>query len=313
MHLDLCIYVPAANLIAIVILSRRRCGLSSCITRYLLSMAVTDLLVVIIAVILHRIRGIYFPVSFLTTTPGCSASAALNYAARDSSVWLTVAFTFDRCVAICCQKLKVKYCTEKTAAVVIATVCSLSCMRHIPTYFIYEPVYVIDNVPWFCSIKLSFYASPGWAAFDWMDRILTPCVPFILILLLNTLTIRHVLVASKARKRLQPNCNGANQRDPEMENRKKSMIFLLSISGSFVALWMAYVINMFYVRFTKGSYFEASNITDPRFILQESGYMLQLFSCCTNTCIYAATQSKFRKELNNAVKYPFKLICKFWE
>ncbi|XP_048380814.1 uncharacterized protein LOC125449180 isoform X2 [Stegostoma tigrinum] len=51
--------VPA-NSVAIVILSRGRCGLSLCISYYLLAIAVTDFLVIITAVILNRIGGIYF-------------------------------------------------------------------------------------------------------------------------------------------------------------------------------------------------------------------------------------------------------------
>ncbi|XP_067869841.1 probable G-protein coupled receptor 139 [Heterodontus francisci] len=300
-----------ANLVSIVILSRGRCGLSRCITRYLISMAVSDILVIFTGVILNQIRGIYFPVCFLTITPACSTRAVLTYAARTSSVWLMVTFTCDRCVAICSQKLKTKYCTEKTAAVVIGMVCALSCLKNIPCYFIYEPLYIINSVPLFCSIKLIYYTSPAWAAFDWQDRILTPCVPFFLILLLNAQTIRHILAASKGRRRLRTHSNGENQSDPEMESRRKSIILLLSISGSFILLWMMYVINLLYVRFTNGNYFAGSNFTDPRFILQESGYMLQLFSCCTNTCIYAGTQSKFREELKKAAKYPLKLIWKF--
>ncbi|XP_067870071.1 probable G-protein coupled receptor 139 [Heterodontus francisci] len=304
------IAVPA-NLVTIVILSRGRCGLSRCITRYLVSMAVSDLLVVITGVILNRIRGIYFPVSFLTTTPACSTIAVLTYAARNSSVWLTVAFTFDRCVAICYQKMKTKYCTEKTAANVIGTVCVLSCVKDIPSYFIYEPLYIMNNVPWFCSIKLIYYTSPGWAAYNWLDHIVTPCVPFVLIILLNVLTIRRILAVNRVRGRLRAHSNGDNPSDPEMESRRKSIILLLSISGSFILLWILYVINLLYVRFTNGKYFAGSNFTDPRFILQEGGYMLQLLSCCTNTCIYAATQSKFREEIKNAVKYPLTLIWKF--
>ncbi|XP_067910321.1 probable G-protein coupled receptor 139 [Heterodontus francisci] len=304
------IAIPA-NLVTIVILSRGRCGLSRCITWYLVSMAVSDLLVIITGVILNRIRGIYFLVSFLSTTPACRTIAILTYATRTCSVWLTVAFTFDRCVAICYQKLKTKYCTGKVAAVVIGTVCTLSCGKNVPFYFIYEPLYVMNNVPWFCSVKLIYYTSPGWAAFDWQDHILTPCVPFVLILLLNALTIKHILVANRSRRRLRAHNNGVNQSDPEMENRRKSIILLLSISGSFILLWMMHVINLLYVRFTNGKYFAGSNVTDLRFILQESGYMLLLYSCCTNTCIYAGTQSKFREELKNAVKYPLKLIGKF--
>ncbi|XP_067836645.1 probable G-protein coupled receptor 139 [Heptranchias perlo] len=107
------------NLVAIVILSRGKCGLSKCITRYLVGMAAADLLVVITDVLMWRIVEIYFPVSFLTITPVCRLILNLSFAVTAASVWFTVVFTFDRFVAICCQKLKTKYCTEKTAAVVI--------------------------------------------------------------------------------------------------------------------------------------------------------------------------------------------------
>ncbi|XP_067836298.1 probable G-protein coupled receptor 139 [Heptranchias perlo] len=296
------------NLVAIVILSRGRCGLSRCITRYLVSMAVTDLLVILTAVILNRIPGIYFPGSFLSITPVCSLSITLIYASRDSSVWLTVAFTFDRFVAICCQKLKIKYCTERTAAVVIGTVCTLGCFINIPWYFIHEPIYIINNVPWYCRLKEIRYTSPVWAAFQWSDRVLTPCVPFLLILLLNALTVRNILVASRARRRLRAHSNGENQSDPEMESRRKSIVLLFAISGSFILLWMTYVAQFFYERFLTD--YKIQGFNDPKFIVLESANMLQLLSCCTNTFIYAVTQSKFREQLKMMVQYPLNVIGK---
>ncbi|XP_072125804.1 probable G-protein coupled receptor 139 [Mobula birostris] len=290
------------NLVTIVILSRGRCGLSSCVTRYMMGMAVTDLLVLITAVILNRIRAIYFPLSFLSITPVCSIRIALIYASRDSSVWLTVAFTFDRFIAICCQKLKTKYCTERTALVVIIMVCTLSCAKNIPRYLIYEPLYILNDLPWFCNIKLSFHSDIFWIAFDCIDYILIPCAPFVLILLLNALTVRHILVANSARRRLRAKNNGGKQSDAEVNNRKKSIILLFAISGSFILLWTARVVNFLYVRFTNSSYSVGSNPNDPKFILQESGIMLQLLSCCTNTCIYAGTQKKIREEFRSMLK-----------
>ncbi|XP_078268803.1 putative G-protein coupled receptor 139 [Rhinoraja longicauda] len=295
------------NLTAIVILSRGKCGLSKCISRYLLSMAVTDLLVIITAVVLNRVPGIYFPGSLLNITPVCSLSIAVIYAARDCSVWLTVAFTFDRFVAICCQKLKTKYCTERTAAVVIGTVCVLCCLVNIPWYFIHEPSYIIDNVPWYCKMKNLRYSSPIWASFHWLDRILTPCLPFLLMLLLNALTVRHILAASRARKRLRVQSNGEKQKDPEMESRKKSIVLLFAISGSFILLWLTYVVYFIYdrinVHIIKGS--------KTVFLLPETANMLQLLSSCTNTFIYAVTQRKFREQLKMLVLSPLTLISKF--
>ncbi|XP_048475031.1 probable G-protein coupled receptor 139 [Rhincodon typus] len=296
-----------------MILTRGRCGLSGCITHYLVSMAVSDLLVMITAVIFNRISGIYFPVSFLMITPVCSFRSVLNYAIIDSSVWLTVVFTFDRFIAICFQQLKIKYCTMKTAARVIAMVCTLSCVKNTFLYFIYEPLYIFNSVPWFCSIKSIFYTSPAWTAYDWIHHILTPCLPFALIILLNSLTIRNILVANRARRRLWIQSKGENQSDSEIENRKKSIILLFCVSGNFILLYLLVLVTFLYVRIARVSYFSGTDFTNSNFILDESGFMLQLLSSCVNPCIYAGTQSKFREELKLVMSYPLNHIVKLFK
>ncbi|XP_055522165.1 probable G-protein coupled receptor 139 [Leucoraja erinacea] len=288
-----------------------RCGLAKCITRYLVFMAVADLLVIITAVILSRLRAMYFPVSFLSTIPACKLIILLSWASKDTSVWLTVAFTFDRFIAICCHRRKLRYCTEKNAAAVIGVVCAAGCLKNVPSYFIYVPVYVVDNVPWFCTINQMYYSSIAWRVYDWLHRMLNPCVPFLLIFLLNVLTIRYILKANEARKRLRAQSNGDRQNDTEMENRRKSIILLMAISGSFLLLRLTYVVNFLFVQLTSNNYASGSNSADPKFILQESGYMLELLSSCTNSCIYAGTQIKFRRQLKGVVQFPFKLI-KTW-
>ncbi|XP_067882257.1 probable G-protein coupled receptor 139 [Heterodontus francisci] len=293
------------NLLAIVILSRGKCGLSICTTRYLVAMATADLLFIITDVILGRISYYYFPGSFLDITPVCSVIAALRYEATDCSVWFTVTFSFDRFVSICCQKLKIKYCTEKTAAVVLATTCILLCLQNIPFFFVYEPGEIIDNVPWGCYIMSSYYTEPACMVFDWFDIILTPLLPFTLILLLNGLTVRHILVASRVRKGLRGQSKGENRSDPEMESRRKSMILLFTISGSFILLWLMFVI---YFLTCNISGLNLEDYTHPFYIYGQVGLMLQVLSCCTNTFIYGATQSKFRVQVKNVVKYPVTLI-----
>uniref|UniRef100_UPI00398F3953 probable G-protein coupled receptor 139 n=1 Tax=Pristiophorus japonicus TaxID=55135 RepID=UPI00398F3953 len=288
-----------ANVVTIVILSRGKCGLSRCITRYLVAMATVDLLVVIIDVILFRINGYYFPTTFLYITPVCSFHRALVRAFTDISVWLTIVFTFDRFVTICCQKLKTKYCTEKTASLVIGAVCLLFCIKNIPWFFIYEPYYTVDNLPWFCHEKLEYYTVTAWVTFGWINRCLTPLLPIFLILLLNALTVGYILAASRVRRRLRGSNNDMNHNDPEMENRRKSIILLFAISGNFILLWATYAIFFLLLRITNHYY--STGFNDPMFIADFTSYMLLLLSCCTNTCIYAVTQTKFRDELKNGL------------
>ncbi|XP_067865411.1 probable G-protein coupled receptor 139, partial [Heterodontus francisci] len=277
------------NLLTIMILSRGKCGLSTCTTRYLVAMATADLLLIIIEVILGMIHYYYFPVSFLDITPVCSVILVLNHTFTECSVWFTITFTFDRFVAICCQKLKTKYCTEKTAAVVLATTSILLCLKNIPIFFKYEPGEINDNLPWFCVAKPSYFTDPGWVGFARFDTVLTPLIPFALILLLNVLTVRHILVASRVRKGLRGQSKGENHSDPEMESRRKSVILLFTISGNFIFLWLVYV--LYYLNITY--HFD----DDSSYLFGEVGFMLQNLSCCTNTFIYVVTQSKFREQV----------------
>ncbi|XP_048456470.1 prolactin-releasing peptide receptor-like [Rhincodon typus] len=291
-----------ANLSAFVILSRGKCGLSTCTTHYLVAMSVTDLLVVITEVILRRINNYYFPLNVLKLTSVCRPLYVMIRAAIDCSVWFTVTFTFDRFVAISCQKLKLKYCTKKTSTVVLAITSILLCLKNIPIYFRYKPKWVINNVEWRCSNQQNYFRDPRWTGFRIFEKVLTPLLPFGLILLLNAMTIRHILMAIRVRKGLKGQKKDEKRSDQEMESRRKSMILLFTISGTFILLWLVYIIYIFD--------FDDS-VIDPRGMFEVIAYMLRNLSCCTNTFIYVATQSKFRDQLKRMLKYPLTSIHKF--
>lgn len=292
---------------AIVTLTRGRCGLSRCITRYLVAMAVADLLVLVTEVVFWRLADIFFPRTLLSVFPVCALNIVLVFATTVVSVWLTVAFTFDRFVAICFPRQKTKYCTERTATVVIGSVLVLSVLKCAPWYFTYQHQHIIRSVPWGCERKPDFYLSRYWAAFELSFYIVTPCVPFVFVLLLNVLTARYILAASRVRKALRARGAGKNDEDPEAENRRKSIVLLFSISGSFVLLWMTEIVFYTYQRITNTYGYSTNN---PLYIAERAGVMLQLLSSCTNTCIYVITQAMFRGELIKAVKFLLNLISK---
>ncbi|XP_062896283.1 probable G-protein coupled receptor 139 [Mobula hypostoma] len=293
------------NLVAIVILSRGKCGLSTCTTRYLVAMATADLQTIIFEVLLWRVSYYYFSGSFLDITPVCSVISSLGVAATDCSVWFTVTFTFDRFVTICCQNLKAKYCTGKTAAVVLTTTGVLLSFKNVPNFFVHSPMKMIGNIPWDCIPKPGYYADHGWVGYRWLSTVLTPLLPFILILLLNVLAVRHILVTSRVRKGLRGQSKVENCSDPEMESRRRSVILLLTVSGSFIILWSVNVAEFLYNTIAG---LDQNNYNDSEYIFQQLGYMLVILSCCTNTFIYGVTQSKFREQLISAVKYPLTSI-----
>ncbi|XP_069778997.1 probable G-protein coupled receptor 139 [Narcine bancroftii] len=286
---------------ALVILSRGKCGLSTCTTLYLIAMAVADPLTIIFNVVLARISYFYFPQTFLQITPVCSVIAVLARATTGCSVWFTVTFTFDRFVAICCPKLKTKYCTVKTAGVVLTTAGVLLCLQKVPFYFTFEPAKMIGKVGWFCLQKPSSFTDSPWVAFNSLNTIISPLLPFVLILLLNAFTVKHILVASRVRKGLRGQSKGENHSDPEVENRRRSAILLFTISGSFILMWSVHLVHFLYYTIV-GT--DPTRHNNSEYILSHSGYMLVSLGCCTNTFIYVVTQSKFRDQFLNALKYP---------
>ncbi|XP_059502962.1 probable G-protein coupled receptor 139 isoform X1 [Stegostoma tigrinum] len=293
------------NVVTIYVLLYKDCGLSPCVRRYLGAMALADLLVIILDLILRHIPIVYNEqFYFLFSIPVCNIHAVLLYAATDCSVWFTVTFTFDQFVAICCQKLKSKYCSEKTAAVLLGTVTVLSCLKNIFWYFMLTARYFLVNSPWFCYATLGVFFSRFWITIEFLHHMLTPTLPFLLILLLNVFTVRYILVTSRARRRLRAHTNGDVQCDTEMRNRKKSIILLFVISANFILSWAMLMVYSIWVRMSNLGY--DSMYLDA--FVQELGFMLQLLSCCANTVIYAVTQTKFRQQLKNVLKYPITQI-----
>ncbi|XP_069792279.1 probable G-protein coupled receptor 139 [Narcine bancroftii] len=287
------------NVVAIAILSRGKCGLSTCICRYLLGMAAADLLSVVTAVILRRI-SFYFPATFLEIYPICSVIFYLMGVSKDCSVWFTVTFSFDRFILICCERLKTKYCTRKTADLVLGITGLLLLFKNVPFCFIFQPREIINHVPWYCNVINDYYSEPGWLILTKLDKVLTPLLPFILILLFNILTVRHILVASRVRRALRVQSKGENQNDPEMESRRRSIVLLFTISGCFILLWLTTVLDFLYCNIAGKN---PNDYNDSEYIFSQLGYMLQNLSLCINTFIYVVTQAKFRQAFVNAVQY----------
>ncbi|XP_078087619.1 putative G-protein coupled receptor 139 [Mustelus asterias] len=302
----LAVFSFPANLLTIVILSRGNCGLSKCMSVYMMAMATADLLVIIINVMVYYIFSYHIPLSVLSYTPVCRTIIYMTMGTLDCSVWFTVSFTFDRCVVICCQKFKTKYCTKRAATTVVATVPILVLLKGIPVLFAYEPQQIINKLQWGCRSSVAFLSSSPGIAYVWFHSAWVVWLPFTLIVIFNTFTVRRILVANRVRTGLRGQ-RSEDHSDSKMENRRKSIILLFTISISFMLLWLTNAITLVTTRLSNTIYYQG-NHKNPAYIATETGAFLKLLSCFQNPCIYAATQSKFREELKNVVKFPWRLM-----
>ncbi|XP_067864720.1 probable G-protein coupled receptor 139 [Heterodontus francisci] len=295
--------VPA-NLVTIIILSRGNCGPSKCISVYMLAITTADLLVMVINVLTYNVLSYHFPHIFLFYTVVCKLIMYLQCTSLHLSVWFTVSLTFDRFVAICSQKFKTRYCTVRTAAMVITTIGVLTALGNINNLFRYEPVRTVNNVQLGFRPSQDFYSSPAARTFSWLESILAAWIPFTLIFLFNCMRVSRILASSRACRGLQ-GYSSKNQSDPEMKNRRKSIILLFTVSGTFMLLWLTCIVTFLIVGL--GIYAQP-DYTAPAYIASETGYMLVYLSSFTNTFIYAATQTKFREELKKIMKSPWTII-----
>ncbi|XP_072356592.1 probable G-protein coupled receptor 139 [Scyliorhinus torazame] len=294
------------NLLTIVILSRGNCGLSKCITVYMVAMATADLLVMVINALIYHIFSNRFPLSFLTLTPVCKFILYMTFITFDLSVWFTVSFTFDRFVALCCPRFNTRYCTQQTATIVITAFSVFSFLKDIMVLFAYETQNIINKVHRGCRASVAFFSSPLGTVSVWFHSACVVWIPFILMTVFNLLTVHRILMANRARRRLQGHRSETHS-DPEMESRRKSSILLFSISGIFILLWLTAALSFVTTRLTNTAYYRGDR-TDPAYIATETGAFLKFLSCLQNPCIYAATQRKFRDELKNVLKSPWTLI-----
>ncbi|XP_078276435.1 putative G-protein coupled receptor 139 [Rhinoraja longicauda] len=306
----LAIFTVPVNSVAIVILSRGKCGLSKCVTRYLVAMAAADLVIIMLDLVWRHIPMTYRDqFSFLWSVPVCNFHAVLLFANADCSVWFTVAFTFDRTVAICSQKLKLKYCTERIAAVVLLTVVLVSCLKNIFWFFMLTGEYNFHNDPFICRERPGVLESSIWAAVEFIHYLITPVAPFFLVMLFNVFTVRHIIIANRARRRLRGPSNGETPKDPGMDSRRKSIILLLAVSGNFILLWLAFMVHSIWNRV----YWLGYRNKVPPEIVQRTGFVLQHLSCCTNTGVYALAQTKFREQLGMALIYPITRLVRIFK
>ncbi|XP_059816871.1 vasopressin V2 receptor-like [Hypanus sabinus] len=302
----LAVFGLPANLLTIIILSRGKCGLSKCISAYMTMMAVSDLSVILINVLVYEILIFRLSSSFLHYTEVLKATIYVLAVTLELSRWYTVAFTCDRYVAICCQKFKTKYCRVKTARILAAVILAGLCLENIPLLFAFQPQRIIGNISWGVRPKLDIFNSPMFVALSRFKTFQNLLCAFGLILLCNGMTARHILVTSKSRRSFRTH-KSKIERDPEMENRKKGIILLFCISGSFILFWLPSAVTNFIASLTM--YFDRDYYS-ARYIAAQTGTLLTNMSSCTNTCIYAATQTNFRAELKTLILSPWTLIRK---
>ncbi len=228
------------NTLTIVVMRQKRMrGTSTCV--YLTLMAIADLGTLITGIIPEWLEMCGF-VIFKELHPWtCKMEKFLFYTINDVAIWIIVAFTLDRFVAVCFPLKKREVCVPKRAAIACLCITLVAIAKNLHVFWTRGRIYdengnVIKN----CGRPSDFenYVRP-WIAFA-----LVSLVPFLIISVCNAGIIRALVIA----KRRMRDSVGENARALTQTTAmclSASFTFLVLIAPSIVLLigkpyWTSY-------------------------------------------------------------------------
>ncbi|XP_060074568.1 probable G-protein coupled receptor B0563.6 [Ylistrum balloti] len=276
---------------------------------YLAVLALTDLLVLYIG-LLRRWTGELTGVDIKDHAAWlCKLTVTVSYLFSDFSVWLIVAVTVERYIAVC----------HPLQATVL---CSVQKARTVSVIMFLTIVAI--NVHFMWTVDLSITKTNGsdiatceaseWYTYaltevwPWVDAAIYSFVPCFILTILNFLIIRQVLLARRFRCQLQNCKSGRNnqlQKKLPTEGSIKLTLMLLAVSFTFMITTLPNNVSLIVTVLMDSQLNTLQQIA--RFALAKTITELLMYTNHSiNFFLYCATGKKFRRNIE-------KLICKVKE
>lgn len=221
---------------------------------YLGALAISDIgfLITVFATWLDLLHVHFF------NEPGfCQFFVYLGYLSSFLSVWLVVAFTIERYIAVKYPLRRQFLCTVARAKMTVMGLTALGITVCSPMLLFAQSVKSsIDGNRTSCQLDRNWMF---WASiYNSIDAVLTFAVPMVLIIIFNTLIARNIYKLNRIRRTLTIESDVRNERDTNVHSRRdttqqtKVTKMLLFVSSTFFCLHMpSCVLRMlasFYVR-----------------------------------------------------------------
>lgn len=316
------IYVPpvllvlgtVGNLLSFVIMAKNMLKIST--YSYLAVLAIMDLLVLYIGLLRMWVGNFSMDIQQYSNFL-CKSVAFLGYVSSVTSVWLIIAVTIERFIAVKFPLRAPRMCNVTRARIVIIAVVVAICCLNSHILWTVELRYKGHNETLTPECEASeshtVLVKEVW---PWVDAAVYSFVPFVIITILNVLIVRQVLSARERRSKLQNmelttnflRSKGSHKRPNE--SSKKLTCMLLAVSFTFLLttlpMNMLQIVSAFFGADSESADPQAYRKRYAQLTLARTvAELLMYVNHSVNFFLYCATGRKFRKQ----VKDMFCVLC----
>ena len=222
----------------------------------------------------------------------------------DYSVWLIIAVTVERYIAVCHPLKATTMCTRVRAIKVIMGLLAL--LLAINAHFLWTVETQLfkhggEYIPQ-CVAARNFNMLVEYV-WPWMDAFIYSFLPFAVLMVLNVLIIRQVIKARRRREEMRSaGSGGSDHRRIQPESGSKLTVMLLTISFAFLLMTLPMNVLLIATAFWN-SYANDLKIVAQFKLTRTVTELLMYSNHSTNFFLYCATGQRFRQQL-------IQLICR---
>jgi len=227
----------------------------------------------------------------------CRMYKVLHYTAGDVSIWLLVAFTFDRFIAVCFPLRKQRVCRWRRAVVASTVIVLLSLAKNFHEFWTRGPEYTTSGqFRRICGSQRQYRIFLNYVR-PWIVLLLVMAIPFVLILVFNCLIVRGLLRAQRVRDRAIsiPSCSTASEatgkKAAASSNLRQTSFMCLGISFAFLVCVAPSIVLLI------GKPYWKHHTNEPYKHAKAVSNFLVFVNHCVNFFLYCVTGQRFRDEL----------------
>lgn len=268
------------NIVIILVMRRQRMrGNTAAI--YLPLLAIADAIALFSGIIPEWMEACDI-VKFKELSPGtCRLEKIVFYTSADTAIWILVAFTCDRFIAVCFPFRKSRWCTRRRAIIASATLCAIAFVKNMHVFWTRGAQYDSDGT----FVKNCGYPTPAYKHFErnirpWLVFVLVTLIPFLLILFFNLGIVYKLLTSARVKDIGKPSDNRYSQ--TTLMCIGVSLLFFVTITPSVVM----YIGRTGWDKTYTDSYQVAKAVTNVVVYLNHS----------LNFFVYCMSGKRFRRE-----------------